>query len=87
VRESATFSGLPLIDRLGEERTCGVWVVHIETGQTLGFLRFESGVQEIFAVQVLPNPRFPEMLEGAAQLLCRHARLASLRTRLSTSPD
>jgi uncharacterized protein (TIGR03032 family) len=63
VRESATFSGLPLLDRLGEERTCGVWVVHIETGQTLGFLRFESGVQEIFAVQVLPNTRFPEMLE------------------------
>ena len=63
VRESATFSGLPLIDRLGEERTCGVWVVHIETGQILGFLRFESGVQEIFAVQVLPNTRFPEMLE------------------------
>jgi uncharacterized protein (TIGR03032 family) len=63
VRESATFSGLPLLDRLGEERTCGVWVVHIETGQTLGFLRFEGGVQEIFAVQVLPNTRFPEMLE------------------------
>jgi len=63
VRETATFSGLPLMERLGEERTCGVWVVHIETGQTLGFLRFESGVQEIFAVQVLPNTRFPEMLE------------------------
>ena len=64
VRESATFSGLPLIERLGEERTCGVWVVHIESGQTLGFLRFESGVQEIFAVQVLHNTRFPELLEG-----------------------
>lgn len=63
VRETATFSGLPLIERLGEERTCGVWVVHIETGQTLGFLRFEAGVQEIFAVQVLPNTRFPELLE------------------------
>lgn len=63
VRESATFSGLPLIDRLGEERTCGVWVVNIQNGQTLGFLRFEAGVQEIFAVQVLPNTRFPEMLE------------------------
>ncbi len=62
VRESALFSGLPLIDRLGDARTCGVWVVHIETGQTLGFLRFEEGVQEIFAVQVLPNIRFPELL-------------------------
>lgn len=63
VRESATFSGLPLMERLGEARTCGVWVVNIETGQTLGFLRFESGVQEIFAVQVLPHTRFPELLE------------------------
>jgi uncharacterized protein (TIGR03032 family) len=63
VRETATFSGLPLMERLGEERTCGVWVVHLESGQTLGFLRFERGVQEIFAVQVLSNTRFPDLLE------------------------
>ncbi|MGH9649485.1 MAG: TIGR03032 family protein, partial [Terriglobales bacterium] len=62
VRESATFSGIPLVERL-RERTCGVWVVHLETGETLGFLRFEAGVQEIFAVQVLPGMRFPEILE------------------------
>ena len=62
VRESATFSGIPLVERL-TERTCGVWVIHLETGQTVGFLRFEAGVQEIFAVQVLPDTRFPEMLE------------------------
>ena len=62
VRESATFSGIPLVERL-RERTCGVWVVHIESGETLGFLRFEAGVQEIFAVQVLPGMRFPEILE------------------------
>lgn len=62
VRESAVFSGIPLVERL-EERTCGVWVVHIQTGQTVGFLRFEEGVEEIFGVQVLPNIAFPEMLE------------------------
>jgi uncharacterized protein (TIGR03032 family) len=62
VRESATFSGIPLVERLAQ-RTCGVWVVHLETGQTLGFLRFEAGVQEIFAVQALPHARFPEILE------------------------
>ncbi len=62
VRESATFSGIPLVERLSE-RTCGVWVVNIQTGETLGFLRFEAGVQEIFAVQVLANTRFPEILE------------------------
>lgn len=62
VRESATFSGIPLVERL-TERTCGVWVVDLRDGRTLGFLRFEEGVQEIFAVQVLPGVRFPEMLE------------------------
>ena len=62
VRETATFSGIPLVERL-RERTCGVWVVHIESGETLGFLRFEAGVQEIFAVQVLPGMHFPEILE------------------------
>ena len=62
VRESATFSGIPLVERL-EERICGVWIVDLRDGRVLGFLRFEEGVQEIFAVQVLPGARFPEMLE------------------------
>jgi uncharacterized protein (TIGR03032 family) len=62
VRESAVFSGIPLVERLAE-RSCGIWVVHIETGQTVGFVRFEEGVQEIFAVHVLHGIRFPEVLE------------------------
>lgn len=62
VRETAVFSGIPLVERLNE-RTCGVWVVNIQNGRTVGFLRFEEGVQEIFAVQVLRNMRYPEMLE------------------------
>lgn len=67
VRESATFSGIPLVNRL-QERTCGVWVVNINTGDTIAFLRFEAGVQEIFAVQILPA-RFPEILEWGDQRL------------------
>ena len=62
IRESAIFSGIPLINRV-EKRSCGIWVINIETGQTLGFLRFEAGVQEIFAVEVLPETCFPEMLD------------------------
>jgi len=62
VRESAVFSGIPLVERL-EERACGVWVVNIQTGQAVAFLRFEGAVQEIFAVQVLPGIHFPEILE------------------------
>jgi uncharacterized protein (TIGR03032 family) len=61
VRESAVFSDIPLVERL-EERTCGIWVVNLQTAETVGFIRFEEGVREIFAVEVLPS-RFPEMLE------------------------
>ena len=68
VRESAVFSGIPLVERV-RERTCGVWVVHIETGQTIAFLRFEAGVQEVFAVQALQGVRFPEILEWSDERL------------------
>ena len=68
IRETATFSGLPITNRL-KERTCGVWVVDLNTGQTVAFLRFEGSVQEIFAVQVLPGLRFPEILEWNHELV------------------
>ena len=42
VRETAVFSDIPLLDRL-EERTCGVWVVNVQTGETVAFLRFRRG--------------------------------------------
>lgn len=60
VRESAVFSGIPLTERL-TERICGVWVVNIDQGEVIAFLKFEDAVQEIFAVQVLPGIRFPEL--------------------------
>jgi uncharacterized protein (TIGR03032 family) len=53
VRETATFSGLPLLEQ-NPEPSCGVWVIHLPTGRIAAFLRFEGIVQEIFAVQVLP---------------------------------
>ena len=63
VRETALFSGLPITDRLKvDERWCGVCVVDINTGQLMAFLRFEAGVQEVFAVRVLQGMRFPELL-------------------------
>lgn len=62
VRESAVFSGIPIAERPQEERACGVWVVNIETGETIAFVKFEDAVQEIFAVQVLTNTRFPDLV-------------------------
>jgi uncharacterized protein (TIGR03032 family) len=69
VRETATFSGIPITERL-QERTCGVWVLDVQTGATVAFVRFEDGgVQEIFSVQVLSGVRYPELINDNAELL------------------
>lgn len=68
VRESAVFSGIPLVEKR-EERTCGVWVVNIETGETVAFCRFEEGVQEIFAVELLSGTRFPDLVNHDPELI------------------
>jgi uncharacterized protein (TIGR03032 family) len=60
VRESAVFSGVPITDKT--ERFCGVWVVDLTTGRTVAFVQFQGAVQEIFAVQVLPRSRFPDVI-------------------------
>ena len=67
MRETATFSGLPLTEQL-TERICGVSVVHLERGEEIAFVRFEDAVQEIFAVVVLPH-RFPDILEPSDERL------------------
>jgi len=68
VRESAIFSGIPLVERL-QERTCGVWVVNIHTGETVAFVKFEDAVQEIFAVEVLPGVQYPDVITDNKELL------------------
>lgn len=61
VRETAVFSGIDITTRL-PERSCGVWVLNVVTGQTVAFVKFEEAVQEIFAVQVLPGVRWPDVI-------------------------
>jgi uncharacterized protein (TIGR03032 family) len=68
VRDTAVFSGIPITERL-TERTCGIWVVNIQTGQTVAFLRFEEALQEIFAVQVVPGRRYPDLINDDPALL------------------
>ncbi len=68
VRETAVFSGIPITETI-KERTCGVWVINIETGETVAFLRFEEAVQEIFAVEILPGIKFPEIINNDEKLI------------------
>ena len=55
VRESATFGALP-ITKL-EKRVAGVWIVHTTAKKILGYFAFERGVDEIFAVNLVPYRR------------------------------
>jgi uncharacterized protein (TIGR03032 family) len=72
VREKV-FDGIPIAKKA--ERSCGVWLVDTRDGKTMGFVRFEGSVQEIFDVQLLGGIRHPEVLEptddhvGAAFIL------------------
>ena len=70
VRETAVFSGIPITERLKpEERTCGVCVVDLASGQVVALLRFETAVQEVFAVTVLPGRRWPELINEDQSVL------------------
>jgi uncharacterized protein (TIGR03032 family) len=70
IRETNTFGGLPIAERL-EELKCGVAVVDLRRGQVVGLLEFQTAVEEIFAVEVLPGVRFPEVL-GFQQETIQH---------------
>jgi uncharacterized protein (TIGR03032 family) len=70
VRETAVFSGIEITDRLKDtERTCGVWVVDLQHGNVVAFLKFEEAVQEIFAVALLHGMRFPDLINDDAELV------------------
>src|SRR5205085_2281330 len=69
VRESAVFSGIAIAERPLAERSCGVWVVNVQTGQTVAFVKFEDALQEIFAVQVLPGARHPDVINDQPRLI------------------
>ena len=55
VRESATFSGLE-ITKLAK-RVSGLWIINIKTGKIVSFVEFTSGLDEVFAISVLPHQK------------------------------
>ena len=60
IRETSTFGGLPIAGRRHELR-CGVGIIDLHSARLVAHLEFLSGVEEIFAVEVLPGLRFPAL--------------------------
>jgi hypothetical protein len=70
VRESVVFSGIPITERLAEdERTCGVCAIDLTSRTVVALLRFETSVQKVFAVTVLPGLRYPDLINEDDKLL------------------
>ncbi len=60
IRTTSAMDGVPLAARR-EQLKCGVAVVDTRNRRLVGLLEFESAVEEIFDVQILPGQRFPEL--------------------------
>jgi uncharacterized protein (TIGR03032 family) len=65
IRETAIFGGAP-IAAYHDQLKCGVGVIELSTGTTVGTLEFASGVEEIFDVQAVAGARSPTFGDPAA---------------------
>jgi len=61
IRPTSAMDGVPLAARR-DQLKCGIGVIDLRNGQTVAFLEFQTAVEEIFDVQILPGIRFPEVL-------------------------
>ena len=52
-----------------DKRTCGVCALDLTTGQVVALVRFETAVQEVLAVTVLPGRRYPDLINDDEKLL------------------
>jgi uncharacterized protein (TIGR03032 family) len=64
IRETNVFGGLPIAER-HHELCCGVAVVDLISGRSVAKFQFLSGVDEIFAVDVVPGRAHP-VFSGAS---------------------
>jgi uncharacterized protein (TIGR03032 family) len=68
VRETAVFSGIPITEQ-NIERNSGVWVIDIQTGRVVAFVKFEDALQEIFAVQILQGIVGPDLVNDEIEMI------------------
>jgi uncharacterized protein (TIGR03032 family) len=64
-RKERTFAGLPLDDLLQEkqaEARCAIYVIDLNNGNILHWLRFEGLIEELYDVVALPGVRHPMAL-------------------------
>lgn len=61
IRPTSAMDGVPLAERR-DQLKCGIAVIDLRSGQKVGFLDFQTAIEEIFDVQLLSGIRFPEVM-------------------------
>jgi uncharacterized protein (TIGR03032 family) len=61
IRKTSAMDGVPLAERR-EQLKCGIAAVDLRSGRVIALLEFQTAVEEIFDVQLLPGLRFPEIV-------------------------
>ena len=61
IRPTSAMDGVPIATRR-DELKCGVAVVDLRRGISIGLLEFQTAIEEIFDVQLLAGLRFPEVI-------------------------
>jgi uncharacterized protein (TIGR03032 family) len=90
VRETNVFGGIQLNERVSEKQ-CGVAVVDIRNGKTIAMLRFESGVAEIFDIQLI-RAKWPELVDTNSDLIASsfvvpNEALSDMKLTIDRHPD
>lgn len=60
-KNSSTFAKLPIAEF---SNSCGVDILHLPTGAFVGSIRYESSVDEIYDIHILPNTIRPNILSA-----------------------
>ncbi len=60
IRETSVFGGVPIAEKR-DELKCGIVAIDLTTGKSVAYLEFETGVDEIFDVQVIAGRTSPTL--------------------------
>lgn len=61
IREKSTFGGMP-IEKQVQDLQCAIYIVDINTGQTIGFIQFTKGIEELFDIHVMTGTNNPHVV-------------------------
>jgi uncharacterized protein (TIGR03032 family) len=78
-RRDKTFSGLPLDDELARHKVeprCGLYVINLDTGDVVHWIRFEGVVQELYDVVAITGARRPMAIGFVSDEIRRYITIA-----------